>query len=237
VEDRPDFVDIHTSDDLMKANYYLENPFIPSAHESLRVANIIKEPIQYNTRVISNHFDRYYQAINSLNVSKNDVVMDASCGQGYGSYLLSFHAKRVWGLDINKDYLKKAEEFYKTDNIFFCTYDQYNRFNSGNLRFIIDKLVCIETIEHMTRDQQLDYIEMLFKMLKKTGDMFITAPLGKNEKSKYNDSHLCEPSLDFFKKTLTPNFNRSSIIIDSFVNSYGEEAEYCMMSLYGYKGG
>jgi len=233
VEDRLDYIDIHTSEDLSTANKYFKNQL---CDDTFKVSHKIREPIKYNTHMIFNHFNRYSQAIQSLKISKFDTVIDASCGQGYGSYILSLHAKRVWGLDVNKDHLKKSDKIYKTDNINFHTYDEYNKFNSGNLRFVIDKIVCIETIEHMSKTNQITFIRNILDMLKKGGDMFITTPLGTDKPSKYDKNHLSEPSIEFLNELLVKHFDSVNIKINKYINSFGYDINYCMISLYKYMG-
>lgn len=224
VEDRNDFVDIHTIDDLNKANQYLKEKH----HDTFEVGNKIREPIEYNTRMIYNHFERYQKAIDLLDIKPSDTVIDASCGQGYGSYLLSKNARVAYGYDINEKHLEKAKQLYSkyTDNLFF---DEY----PDDLLYLVDKIVCIETLEHVPKNEMMIFFKQLLGYLRRGGDMFITAPIGNDGPSEYNKYHLNEPSLPTLL-TFTPFFRYSSIHIRKFTNSYNQEQKYCTLVLRGY---
>ena len=45
------------------------------------------------------HYQRYQLA---CQVVSGKIVLDAACGEGYGSSLLAQHAKKVIGLDIDE---------------------------------------------------------------------------------------------------------------------------------------
>ena len=71
--------------------------------------------------VLQLHLNRYYFA---SNFCKNKVVLDAACGEGYGSYIIAKNAKNVVGLDISKQSILSARERYgKARNIDFVLGD------------------------------------------------------------------------------------------------------------------
>ena len=48
-------------------------------------------------------------------------VLDAACGEGYGSYLLSKSAASVIGVDVSPDAVAHAGQRYKHPNLAFTT--------------------------------------------------------------------------------------------------------------------
>jgi len=224
MQDRDDFVDIHTEEDLKKANDNLRDDNL----ETFPVATWMKEPYEENTLRIYNHFRRYDAAVKCLKISKHDTVLDASCGQGYGSFILSLHAGMVYGLDVNSGYLNKARKYYNKDNIKYYIYDDFYMSEDD---FKADKIVCIETFEHINRDEIGSYISNLLKRLKPGGSMFLTAPLGHDRKSDYNPHHLNEPSINFLYDIFRNRFSKMNFRIDRFTNSYGYKTSYCYVIL------
>lgn len=81
------------------------------------------------------HAIRYYVA--RAFVEPGDIVLDLGAGTGYGSHMLSKVAKEVFAYDIEKDFVKRA------DNINFTQADLEN--------FVIPKAhiaVALEFLEH-----------------------------------------------------------------------------------------
>lgn len=78
-------------------------------------------------------------------VEPNDVVVDAACGYGYGTKLLSQVARKVIGIDRDSDVIKYATENYKTDNSYFVV----NNLDQMDVFPVCDIVVCIETFEHL----------------------------------------------------------------------------------------
>lgn len=196
--------------------------------ETLIVDEFILPPLKENTKIFFSHFGRYFYASKLLNIQKNDIVIDASCGEGYGTFSLSSLSKYVFGLDINKDYIKSAINNYDADNITFAIYNDFYK-NFCNIE--VDKIICIETLEHVPKDEINIFVENLLGCLKQGGSMFATIPLGNNEPSTYNEFHLNEMSIDVIYNLFSPYFKSINIEIDSFVNSFGYECQYCYLAM------
>jgi len=196
--------------------------------ETFPVDVIINKPVRENTRVLFSHIARYVIACRKLDINDRNVVVDASCGEGYGTYYLSTKAEKVYGLDIYETNLKYARKYFDVDNVRFLKYFDFLKTKISR----VDKLVCIETLEHISKKNMEEYIKLLMRILKVRGDMFLTIPLGENEPSVYNKFHKNEPSIDVIYKIFMPRFEKIDIEISSFINSYGEETEYAMFSMY-----
>lgn len=194
--------------------------------ETLIVDEFIKDPIPENSAIFFNHYGRYFYAMKTLGVNKSDYLGDMSCGNGYGSYGLSFNAKYVYGLDINDTYLELARNNFKKDNLTFCT---YNEFYDKKIK--LDKIICIETLEHVPKENSIEFIDNLINSLKENGSMFVTTPLGNNEPSEYNKFHCNEMSIDIIYNIFSKYFKSINIEIDSFTNSFGYECQYAYLIL------
>ena len=98
-------------------------------------------------------------------VDPNDTVLDAGCGTGYGSHLISKFAKKVLAVDaedtVNSNWLE--------DNI------DYSVLHLGQEELPdVDSTICIEVAEHINGLEH--FIEQVHKHTKRM--IFICTPLG-----------------------------------------------------------
>ena len=203
--------------------------------ETLPIDVVINKPIQRNVQILFSHFSRYFVASRALNINNTHTIIDASCGEGYGSFYLSLKAKQVYGLDIYSENLDQAKKHFDAPNLQFLTYNKFKREHPDALYGWIDKVVCIETLEHVPKKDMSGFIGLLMSMLKQGGDLFLTVPLGANEPSSYNPFHKNEPSIDVVLKSFTPYFDNIDIEVDIFTNSYNRESRYCLITMLGKK--
>jgi len=195
--------------------------------ETLPIDVVINKPIQRNVQVLFSHFSRYFIARENLNINNKHTIIDASCGEGYGSFYLSLKAKQVYGLDVYSENLDFAKKYFDISNIQFLTYNRFKRHNYPS----VDKIVCIETLEHVPKKDMTGFIGLLMSMLKQGGDMFLTVPLGTNKPSTYNKFHKNEPSIDIIMGSFAPFFNKINIDVDIFTNLYNRESRYCLITM------
>ena len=205
--------------------------------ETLIVDEFIKNPIKDNTLIFFSHFGRYFYASKMLDIGKEDCVLDVSCGNGYGTYSLSQKCKQIYGLDVNEEYIKSARRNYYSsndkydivnDNLTFLTYNDFYKYNGFTQ---VNKIVSIETFEHIPKEEIEGFIDKLMSKLKVGGSMFVTVPLGNNEASSFNPFHCNEPSIDFIYNIFSKYFKKIDIEIDSFVNSFNKECQYAYLIL------
>ena len=201
-------------------------------NETLAIEALVRPPVAEHLTLLASHIRRYVLAVESLNINRHHRVIDASCGKGYGSHLLSLSAGQVIGLDINQDYLAVAGREFAADNLRFTTYDAY----FAEAPQPVDKIVCIETYEHMPQEQQGPFVDRLLSALRPGGDVFVTAPLGHDAASEVNLFHLHEPSLGALHQSLGPRFAKTNYRIARRVDSFGQDSEYCWVVLTGYQG-
>jgi cyclopropane fatty-acyl-phospholipid synthase-like methyltransferase len=205
--------------------------------ETIIIDEFIKSPIKDNTLIFFSHFGRYFYASKALDIKSTDTIIDASCGEGYGTYSLSKLVKTTYGLDINEEYIKSARKIYYDEigqyetnkiDLTFLTYNDFYRFNQF---LLVDKIFSIESFEHIPKEEIEGFIDKLMSKLKVGGSMFVTVPLGNNEASSFNPFHCNEPSIDFIYNIFSKYFKKIDIEIDSFVNSFNKECQYAYLIL------
>lgn len=79
------------------------------------------------------------------NVSSNDTVLDIGCGQGQLSYDLAKSAKRVVGIDINKESIAYAKNNFTSPNLTFIK----NDIASYHFQKTFDIIVLSNVLEHI----------------------------------------------------------------------------------------
>jgi len=194
-------------------------------HETLDIEKYIKPPIAKNTLKLCNHISRYTLAIEHLNISDDDVVMDCSCGIGYGTLFLASKAKMAIGADIADSYLEEANKHYKKNNL---TYINYKHIYG---EITVDKIVCIETLEHIAKESIQEFIVKLLSYLKRGGDLFISTPVGLDKPSTCNKFHLNEMSIGTLHGLFKNKFKRITFKTFDYTNSFNHKEQYCTMLL------
>jgi len=121
------------------------------------------------------HFHRYVfarQLVAGLN------VLDAACGEGYGSALLATVAGSVTGVDLSEPAIAHANERYSADGLRFMVSDCL-AMPFGDDEF--DCVVSFETLEHLENHQGL--MTEFRRVLKPGGFLLISSP----DKAVYTD--------------------------------------------------
>ena len=105
-------------------------------------------------------------------------VLDAACGEGYGSALLAEFADSVMGVDISEDAVGHARERYALENL------EFRQGDCTDLPFADDEFDCVisfETLEHLENQQGL--LQSFRRVLKPDGFLLISTP----DKAVYTD--------------------------------------------------
>jgi SAM-dependent methyltransferase len=148
-------------------------------------------------------------------ITNDKIVLDIASGEGYGSFLISKNASRVYGVDIDEKSINYSSLKYSS---------------STNLQFMVgstdkipledssvDVVVSFETIEHHDKHDLM--IEEIKRVLKKDGFLLISSP-EKNiysERDPNNPYHLKELTFVEFKNLLENNFSNVSFFSQRFV--------------------
>lgn len=101
---------------------------------------------------------------------KDKIVLDAGCGQGYGSFYLSQTAKEVFGIDIAANAIHDARKNYKRSNLCFKIMDVAKMEFPDNF---FDVICSFEVIEHL--ENYKVYLTEIGRVLKPSG--FFLYPL------------------------------------------------------------
>lgn len=105
-------------------------------------------------------------------------VLDAACGEGYGSALLASKARSVTGVDLSESAIAHAMSRYPSDNLRFLASDCLDLpFDDG----AFDCIVSFETLEHLEDHQGL--MREFRRVLKPQGFLLISSP----DKAVYTD--------------------------------------------------
>lgn len=136
--------------------------------------------------ICAEHYMRYLYAGNLIGnnfPNSRAIVFDMSCGNGYGTSMLSTVSKEVIGFDVGKQYIKEADKKYKKSNTTYILSD----FDDQNLFEFIrkkqlpfpDAIVSFETIEHLNNPEI--FLDTVSKLLKKDKLLICSIPNGKYE--------------------------------------------------------
>ena len=151
------------------------------------------------------HMQRYKSVLRLVEGKK---VLDAACGAGYGSALMSSVAKEVTGIDISSEAISYDNERYgHISNL------KYIEASIAELPFednSFDVIISFETIEHVNEDLQIKFLKEIKRCLNADGVLVMSSP----DKRTYsdllnfdNEYHVKEFYFDEFKKFLNGAFN------------------------------
>lgn len=149
--------------------------------------------------IAAEHQARYRWA---LDVAAGKEILDAGCGVGYGSAVLSdAGAARVVGVDNDADAVANASSRYGgRDTV---------EFRHGDLRelpfedFSFDLIVCFEAIEHV--DRQDAALDELRRVLREDGHLLISSP-NRDVYPPGNPHHLHEYTPEELAQALATRF-------------------------------
>lgn len=117
--------------------------------------------------------EHYHRYIAARKLVTDKTVLDAACGTGYGSKILSAAAKKVCGIDLSEEAVLYARQNYgneKTD---------YQQASIAELPFpdrMFDVVVSFETIEHVDKETQKRFLSEIRRVLKEDGILIMSSP-------------------------------------------------------------
>lgn len=116
------------------------------------------------------HIQRY-QSIQHLVPGK--IILDAACGEGYGTDMIAKDAHQIYGIDIDKVTIEHAQKQYIKANLEFLVGSiEKLPFEDG----FFDIVVSFETIEHVDEKIQNAFLKEIKRVLKEDGLLIISTP-------------------------------------------------------------
>src|SRR6266542_2724456 len=116
------------------------------------------------------HLHRYALA---REISRDKIVLDIACGEGYGSLVMSEAANYVYGVDVDGTSVQHAKNKYEKSKKNIC-------FKTGSTsdipleNYSVDVVVSFETIEHHDAHEQM--MKEIKRVLKPNGTLIISSP-------------------------------------------------------------
>ena len=99
------------------------------------------------------------------------AVLDAACGEGYGSFLLAQTAAEVYAIDIAADAIGHARARYAAPNLHYLE-SSCIALPLGDAS--VDRIISFETIEHLA--EQAEMLAEFRRVLKPDGALVISSP-------------------------------------------------------------
>lgn len=147
-----------------------------------------------------------------LNYVEGKNVLDVGCGYGYGSYLISWKAKRVIGIDIQKKIVETARNTYQKDNLEFLLMDAFDLKQEFSSSFF-DVVIAREFIEHI--EGHLEFLRIASYLLSEEGILILSTPnrLARSVEGKpWNPEHVREFDEISLREVILQEFNRVKIV-------------------------
>lgn len=164
------------------------------------------------THGVIEHLHRYALA---QKISKDKIVLDIASGEGYGSYLISKGATKVFGVDIDEKSINHAKvKYISSKNIEFYVGSTDSIPLEDNT---VDVVISFETIEHHDRHEMM--MKEVSRVLKKNGVLLISSPEKNiyNERDINNPYHVKELTIDDFSGLLKKYFKNVKLFNQRFV--------------------
>ncbi len=106
------------------------------------------------------HMNRYIFASQFV---EGKIVLDAACGEGYGTDILAEKAEKAYGIDLNEEVIDSASKKYCNANFSRMSIDDMSDFADD----YFDVVVSFETIEHVAADTQKKFLTEIKESLER----------------------------------------------------------------------
>ena len=128
-------------------------------------------------------------------------VLDAGCGDGYGTYYLSQYAGSAVGIDVSRQALAEAPKRYSSDKAHYLAMDcRALAFPHGSF----DVVCSFEVIEHIAH---LDGFLADVNRVLTDGGVFVVSTPNSARTSGQNPFHVREYTFQEFAHILSPHFS------------------------------
>ncbi len=155
------------------------------------------------------HLFAYQTAVTYLR--STDAVLDIGCGAGYGTHLMSSHARQLIGVDVSLDSVAAAQSAYGSSACRFLAYD------GGRLPFAdgeFDAATSFQTIEHVHDDGR--FVREAARVLKAGASFVLTTPNRSTRlregQQPWNRFHVREYSATELEGVLSTAFSEVQVL-------------------------
>lgn len=174
-------------------------------------------------RFIPERQEKLYKAI-SREFCGGRTVIDVGASLGFGSNILSYEARFVWGVDINPDAINFAKQAFARPNLDFAVLDIENPPTRELAQFEV--VTMIETLEHLEdADRGLNNLKRFFTR-ETLG--FITCPNEANDEVRANEAkhglHIQKVNAGQFYEQMTRHFEVVTLYSVDRLDGWGMEA-------------
>jgi SAM-dependent methyltransferase len=159
-------------------------------------------------------YEHWHRYVFARAFAEGRRVLDAACGEGYGSAMLAASAATVVGVDIAESAVAHAQQRYAQHANLRFEQGDCTALSCGDAQF--DLVVSFETLEHVAAQQEL--IAGFARVLALGGLLIVSSPDKRtySEKSGFcNEFHVRELYRDELLELLRPHF--------PFVRLYGQK--------------
>ena len=149
-------------------------------------------------------YEHWHRYLFAWRIAQGRRVLDAACGEGYGSALLSRTAASVLGVDIDASSIAHARERYARENL---RYEVADATALDVAPGSYDLVVSFETLEHLSAQEEL--LAGFARVLTDDGVLIVSSP-DKHEYSEVagfrNEFHVRELYRDELLALVKPHF-------------------------------
>lgn len=140
-------------------------------------------------------------------IGDNKEILELGCNDGMGVHILAENAKKIVGVDFDKEAIDFAKKNMSKENLEFVCEDFLNK-EYGKF----DAVVSNDVIEHLLPENENIFLETIVNNLKSTGIAIIGTP--NEESQKYSskivrDAHINVYTADRLKTLLEGYFNNT----------------------------
>lgn len=166
-----------------------------------------------NTSKILAHLHRYGIVMQFCDKT-GGVWLDAGCGSGYGTEIISWLADSVIGIDKDLLTIQYAKKHHSRPNLQFAVGDICNL--PLDTPDIFDAVIAADVIEHVLDCES--FLERVYKLLKPNGRAVITTPTStRGGSNPLNPYHLNELTEKQFVELTSRIFDKTRFIIGEAV--------------------
>ncbi|MBI2629558.1 class I SAM-dependent methyltransferase [Candidatus Pacearchaeota archaeon] len=117
------------------------------------------------------HKARHDVSFELINPNKNEIILDAGCGDGTWDFRIAKKCKKLIAIDISKNAFAQSKRKAFKNMVFKKMNVEQLNFSANSF----DKIYCVETLEHLINPEKA--LKEFNRVLKNKGKLVISYPL------------------------------------------------------------